>query len=427
MTGKNEMTNPAANSPEAANPDEIVTLTIDRLAHGGEGVARDSQGRVVFVAGGLPGDEVEAKITARKKNFARAEVVGVVSPGDLRVESACPAAAQGAGCCDFATLDPAHELEVKAGILADQLQRVGKLTQLPTPELIELAPHRGWRTRVRLGVDAKGRAGLRRRGSHELVTDVACTQLAPGLVDGLVGEGARRFTPGAEVIVVLDSDGNRHVVETRRAPRGKRVERIEEVLEGSGTVVERAGGHEFRFPATAFWQAHTKAADAYVHLADTWLAGLEPTGGCAWDLYGGVGVFVPVLAEALQAPDGKPGRVVSVDYSPAATQNLQPSLEPYGPEVVSAKVEAAISQLPGPDAVILDPPRTGAGARVVADIAAAGPQRVIHVGCDPATFARDLRAWEDAGYGIDKLAVFNAFPGTHHMEAAALLVPRPRD
>lgn len=402
---------------------DLVELRVERLAHGGEGIA-ELDGRVVFVAGAWPGDTVTARLTQVKKSFARGQLIDVVVPGDLRVESTCPAAAAGAGCCDFATLDPAKETVLKEGVLVDQLRRIGKLESLPEAELIDVEPHRGWRTRVRLGVDAEGRAGLRKRGSHDLVIDVACTQLVPGLVDGLVGPNARRFTPGAEVVAVLDSTGQRHVVETRKAPRGRRVEHIEEALEGSGTVVERADGREFRFPATAFWQAHVHAPDTYTELVRRWLAEgsgtateTGPKPGVGWDLYGGVGVFVPALADAVG------GEVVSVDYSPAATAAEQLSLKDYDVRVVSDRVERVAAQLPKPAAVVLDPPRAGAGADVVATVAAAAPGCVIHVGCDPATFARDLAAWEQGGYAIERLAVINAFPGTHHMEAVALLLP----
>ncbi|MGV3283635.1 class I SAM-dependent RNA methyltransferase, partial [Corynebacterium sp. 11254D000AR] len=278
-------------------------------------------------------------------------------------------------------------------------------------------PHRGWRTRVRLGVDSRGRAGTRKRASNDLVTDVACTQLAPGLVDGIVGPGARTFTPGAEVIAVLDSTGARHVIETRKGPRGKRVEKIEQVVEGTAGVVEEVDGHRFEFPATAFWQAHRGAPEAYTGL----VAELLGTGhGPAWDLYGGVGLFVPTLSAATGGAE-----TYSVDLSPAARPDQQPGLAEYAVRVKSARVDKVIGQLPPADAVVLDPPRVGAGAEVVARIAEATPNRVVHIGCDPAALSRDLSAWVEAGYGIDRMVVVNAFPGTHHFETLVLLTPRP--
>lgn len=394
----------------------MTELEITRMAHGGEGIA-ELDGRVVFVRGAYPGDVVEVSITQDKKRFARAEVVNVVTPGPLRVAQACPAAAAGAGCCDFGDLDPAAETRLKADILLGQLTRLGRVAEPPTPELHPLEPVRGWRTRVRLGVDKQRRAGFRAKNSHDIIP-VACTQVVPELLDGLL---EATYTPGAEIVAVLDSTGERHVVETRRAPRGRRVEKVQQVLEGSGTVTERADDHTFRFPATAFWQAHSAAPDAYTGLVREWLADLEPAENSdrpvGWDLYGGVGLFVPALADAL----GGNAVIHSVDYSPAAAKLTQESLEGYVVEKHNKMVEKAIGNLPAPRVVVLDPPRTGAGDDVVAGVAKQNPERVIHVGCDPATFSRDVAAWGEQGYRLSRLAVLNAFPGTHHFEVMAEL------
>lgn len=416
-----------------------ISVSITSMAHGGEGIGHSADGRVVFVDRAFPGDTVQAELTQVKKSFLRGRFLDVVEAGPMRRTSSCPAAAAGAGCCDFAELDSETEASLKADIVRDQLTRLARLSDLPEIEVHVLAPQRGWRTRVRFGVDAEGRAGLRKKNSRDIVT-VACTQVDPRLNEDIVGEGARRFTPGAELVVVVDSTGQRHVVETTTAARGRRVEKVSRVLEGTGTVVQEADGHEFRFPATAFWQAHAAAPEAYAAQVRSWLgasgqddATQEDTASAseaqarthkdktvAWDLYGGVGLFVPALADA--APQGSVS-IHSVDLSPTATSQPQRSLADFDLHVVQAKVEDAVATLPAPDVVVLDPPRTGAGAAVVAAVAGHRPAQVVHVGCDPATFARDLAAWAEAGYKASSLALFNAFPGTHHFEMMALLEP----
>ena len=216
---------------------------------------------------------------------------------------------------------------------------------------------------------------------------------------------------------MLDSEGTRHVVETRKAPRGERVENYTEILEGDGEVVERADGTEFRFPPTAFWQAHTAAPDTYAGLVREWTPASDTRRPVAWDLYGGVGLFVPALGDAL----GGKSQIVSVDFSSAATASEQAGLADYDVVRVNKRVEQAVGNLPAPDVVVLDPPRTGAGKKVIELTARAQPATVIHVGCDPATFSRDAAAWDEAGYEITDLAVVNAFPGTHHFEVVARL------
>lgn len=408
-------------------PGDVLDVELTGMAHGGEALGAAPDGRVVFVAGALPGDRVRARVAKAKKRWARAELEAVERPSPMRVAPACPAAARGAGCCDYSHVAPGSQAELKREVLLGQLgalsRRSGVLDGFDDAARMEqcaLEPVLGWRTRVRLGVDSAGRAGVRKARSNELVTSVACAQVSSGLLEGIVGEGARRFTPGAEVVATVDADGVRHVVETKRAQRGRRVERIETVIEGSGIVTERAAGREFRFPATAFWQAHVAAPEAYTRLVETWGAG-EYERRAGWDLYGGVGLFVPSIAQALGG-----GRVDTVDYSPAAAQP-QPGIAGSDVTRHARRVDEALPSLPAPGLVVLDPPRAGAGEKVVSGSAAAAPERVIHVGCDPATFARDLATWGQSGYRVTRLELIDAFPGTHHFEAIACLEPAGRD
>lgn len=401
-----------------------LELSIDRMGHGGVGIGTADDGRVVFVASAYPGDRVKIDITKEKKSFVTGEILEVITPSKYRGKPTCQAAAAGAGCCDFATLDTTQETELKRSVFLDQLARIGKFSEIELPELnaVELAPVRGWRTRVRFGVDENGKAGLRKRHSHELVTQYPCSQLVDGLSEGIVGTGARRFRPGAELIVAIDSTGQRHVVESRKTGRGKRVEKVERVLEGSGEVTEIVDGQTFRFPVTAFWQAHRAAPQAYSAIIEEWLADPgQPAGKIGWDLYGGVGLFIPAIARALNPESPTDSVLHSVDTSSAALENTQPALQGLNVSMHKQHVEKAVAQLAAPDCVVLDPPRKGAGAAVIDEIAAADPKTVVHIGCDPATCARDLRSWSDNGYRVDKLTLINAFPGTHHFELMALL------
>lgn len=393
-----------------------LELDVTAMAHGGEGIARDADGRVVFVDGAIPGDTVRAELTKAKKRWARAQLTRVVSASRERVDPTCPVAARGGGCCDYSHIALTAQPGIKRNVLIGQLGAFSHSADT-LEDTIVLEPTTGWRTRVRLGVDASGRASVRKARSTDLVTDVACTQVAPGLLDGIVGPGARMFTPGAEVITVLDSAGQRHVVESTRAQRGRRVEKVDRVVEGSGVVEQSVDKHAFRFPATAFWQAHVAAPEAYSAIIRQWGSGdyVRATG---WDLYGGVGAFVPAIDAAL----GGASHIDSVDYSASATRAAQDTLAGLPLRVHNSPVEKA-SDLTPLGLVVLDPPRSGAGEQVVRQVAAAEPERVIHVGCDPATFARDLGYWAAQGFSARRMVLIDAFPNTHHFEIIALLEP----
>lgn len=383
------------------------TVTIERMAHGGEGIGF-LDGKVIFVPSAYPGDVVEVELVQDKKSFARAHPqFTVLTPSSDRVDSRCPAFAAGAGCCDFATLNPEAEPALKAQVVRSQLERLGKLTNLPELHVHDIAPAAGWRTRVRLGVGPDGRAGFRARKGNDVIP-VPCAQAVPGLLDGIVGEDTSIFTPGAEVVAIMDDAGQRHVAEIAKAARGRRSEKLLKVIDGSDTIVQRAGEVEFRLPVTAFWQAHTHAVDTYSRAIIEVLRGEAIA--VAWDLYGGVGALAPALLAA-----GPSVTVYSVESSEDTSAAGRDAL-PKSVRFRTGQVHAVVGQLPKPDVALLDPPRVGAGAQAIAAIATVEPTVVLHIGCDPATFARDAASWAEHDYQLDVCEIFNAFPGTHHCE-----------
>ena len=303
---------------------------------------------------------------------------------------------------------------LKAQVVANQLERLGGYRwDAPDTGAEALAGPTGWRTRVRLDVGGDGRPGFHRYHSDELVTDLRCGQLPAGMLDGLE---ATEWQPRAHLHVALDDDGRRHVVRSVRS--GKRTATT--VAEGDYHAVQRVGGRSWRVPVTAFWQAHRDAATVYSALVLDWA---QPAAGLtAWDLYGGAGVFAAALGEAV----GASGRVLTVDTSRAATKSARAALVDLPQvEVVTDSVRRALTgqraRAAPADVAVLDPPRTGAGREVVDLLAAAGVGRVVHIGCEAASFARDIGLYRGHGYTVEKIKVFDAFPLTHHTECVALL------
>jgi tRNA/tmRNA/rRNA uracil-C5-methylase (TrmA/RlmC/RlmD family) len=389
-----------------------VTLTTGPPANGGSCVAR-YDGRVVFVRYALPGERVRVRVTAERGSYWHAECVEVIEPSADRVSSQCPiAGVDGAGCCDLAFVDPAAGRAFKAEVVANQLARLGGHRWHGEAEPMPGAGSTGWRTRVRLDVSADGRAGFHCYHSDELVTDLRCGQLPAGMLDGLA-EGS--WPPGAELHIAVDDDGRRHVLcSTWRGGRTRT-----EVVEGSYVANRRVAGRGWQVPVSAFWQAHREAAPAYSALIAEWA---QPgTGMTAWDLYGGVGVFAAVLGEAV----GQSGRVLTVDTSRAAARAARFALAdlPQVRVVTDSVRRVLAAQRAGADVAVLDPPRSGAGRDVIDLLASAGVPRVIHIGCDAASFARDIGLYCGHGYQVEKIRVFDAFPLTHHVECFALLRP----
>jgi tRNA/tmRNA/rRNA uracil-C5-methylase (TrmA/RlmC/RlmD family) len=385
-------------------------LTVGAPANGGSCVARHD-GRVVFVRYALPGERVRVRVTADRGSYWHAETIEVIEPSADRIASLCPiAGVDGAGCCDLAFVEPAAGRALKAEVVSNQLARLGNYQWNDAVAPVSTAGPTGWRTRIRLDVGADGRAGFHRYHSDELVADLNCAQLTAEMINGLTDVA---WPPGAHLHVVIDDDGQRHVARTVRHGRRNSTD----VVEGSYQGVQRAGRHTWQVPVTAFWQAHREAARTYSDLVGDW-ARPDP-GMTAWDLYGGAGVFAAVLGDAV----GESGQVVSVDSSRAATRSARATLAdlPQVNVITDSVRRALTAQRSGADVAVLDPPRGGAGREVIDLLAAAEVPRIVHIGCEAASFARDVGLYQRHGYAVDKISVFDSFPLTHHIECVALL------
>jgi tRNA/tmRNA/rRNA uracil-C5-methylase (TrmA/RlmC/RlmD family) len=408
---------------------ERYLVTVGDLAHGGHCVARH-EGRVIFVRHALPGERVVVQVTDgdQASRFLRGDAVEVLTASPDRVSPACPVARPG-GCggCDFQHMALPAQRGLLSGVVREQLRR---LAGLDVPVVVEPVPGDhdglGWRTRVRFAADDRGRLGLRKHRSHEVVPLERCPITDPGLpavldhvwpgvtsVEAVVSGRGRR-------LVVVEPLGDTPV-ETPPVPADGMVTTAGDRLRGRSHVSEPALGRSWRVSNAGFWQVHPGAAEV---LARTALEMLEPRPGeSALDLYCGVGLFAGALAEAV-GPDGS---VVAVEGDRRAVKDARRNLHDL-PQVHlrQGRVARALADVSEPvDLVLLDPPRSGARRAVVEQVARLTPRAVVYVACDPAALARDVATLGEHGYVLDRLRAFDIFPMTHHVECVALLTPAP--
>ena len=397
--------------PDLLAPGQLIRLQLGSVAHGGHCVGRFG-GRVIFVRLGLPGEDVVARVTEVKpRSFCRADVVAVLDPDPDRVPAPCQHFEPG-GCggCDWQHATPARQRSLKASVVVEQLQRLAGLSV--EVEVEAIGADLGYRTRVRWALDQEGRIGPRRHRSHEAV---AVSGRRPCLI---AAEGFSEFA------AVLDPP-------TAQLRRGRHRPEVELVRTPDGPiavwpdqrvpdVVERAVDRGFTVAADGFWQVHPAAADTLAEAVGDLLPDL--TGGSAWDLYGGAGLFAAVLAPAV----GESGTVVSVEGDRPASALAKINLADLtSVTAIAAPVERFLENAADRvDVVVLDPPRSGAGVAVCQALADRRPRLIVYVACDPAALGRDTAALLAAGYRLDSLRAFDCFPQTHHVECVAAFVPR---
>lgn len=407
--------------PEDPLVGSSVELDIERVAHGGHCIARH-EGRVIFVRHTLPGERVRALVTEGRvgDSFLRADAVEILRSAPGRRPPRCPYSGPG-GCggCDWQHVDTHTQRALKTEVVREQLQRLAQYDWTGTVEPVP-GDDDGlrWRTRVEFAVDADGRPGLRPHRRRDVIPVQDCPIAVPAVID--TGVLQRAWTGQRAVDVATSSTAEVSVVPV---PGGEEQAPVltEQVPTSTGPDLQ------LRVGARGFWQVHPGAARTFT---DVVLQGLRPKPGeRVIDLYCGVGLF----AAAVRRLIGPAGLVLAVEGDPAAVRSARENLEPradHAPvqvvegrvdEVLAARRAAPADQADAADLVILDPPRIGAGAAVVREVAARQPRAIAYVACDPAALARDLRTFADAGYELADLRAFDAFPMTHHIECIALL------
>jgi tRNA/tmRNA/rRNA uracil-C5-methylase (TrmA/RlmC/RlmD family) len=365
---------------------------------------------VVFVRHALPGERVTVEITELHRGYLRGDAVEVHEAAPDRVTPPCPHARPGrCGGCDLQHVAADAQLAWKTTVVREQLSRLAGFADEEIDRLgvrVERLPGGtlGWRTRIRYTVDAAGRAGLLQHRSHQVVPIDRCRIAHPSLQ--ALDLTTRHWPTETSVEAVASTGGDVTV-------------RSDRLLDGPAEVTELAAGRRWQIPAEGFWQVHPDAADTLVTAV---LDLLRPAPGeTAWDLYGGAGLFAAALAGRTSA------RVTVVESAPLGVAAARTNLADLaGVEVVHARVETALARrrITGPvDLVVLDPPRSGAGAAVVRAVVAAAPRAVAYVACDPAALARDLATFGRAGWRTAALRAFDLFPMTQHVECVALLTP----
>lgn len=422
---------------------DVCEVVVDKAVYRGLGLARH-QGQVVLVRRGLPGDRARVKIEKVGRGYAEASLETVVEPSGLRRAAPCPLFTRCGGCA-YQDVEYARQLELKEAIVRESLARAGAAWE----GAIELhaSPEQGWRTRATLHLgplpDGEIGLGLHEEGSHRLLDLSVCEQLTPllhrtqralldafrnhphrarvrhvHLAQGIEGEGA---------VAVLEGD-----LDPQTASSFASLDRSIPWLTGFGAVTSRGSfvllhgspyvhstvlDRRLRVHAQAFFQGNRFLVE---DLART-VAALVPAGGVAVDLYAGVGLFSLALAPQAEA-------VVALEGNPYAAADALANARSAGLDRVTVKrgdVLDGLRHLPvrPEERIVLDPPRSGVGPRVVEAIVGRRPASVVYVSCDPPTLGRDLALFQRAGLRPDAVHLFDLFPDTFHLETVVRLTP----
>ena len=424
----------------------MVELNVHALDAGGHGIARNSEGKVVFVEGALGGETVEAQLLRSKPKFDTARTVRVIRESSGRREPPCPYY-DNCGGCAIQHADSRTQVAAKQRWLEDCFERIGKVdVECMLPPIY--GEEWGYRRRARLSVryvEKKGGAlvGFRERRST-FVTDIqGCIVLPPHVsalipaLRELVGRlSIRERMPQIEVAVgdeavvlvfrnlqpltpqdeaLLRAFADRASVQVWLQPRGPDSAALFHPVPAPGLFYSLPEfGLRIAFRPTDFTQVNHAVNRLLVSRA---MRLLDPRPGeRIGDLFCGIGNFTLPIATRGAQVIGIEGSAALVDQGRrnAAANGLvaqfeagnlfEPNFAPYGAF----------------DKLLIDPPRGGASELAKA-LPEAWPRRIVYVSCDAATLARDAGVLVNTkGFRLAAAGVVNMFPHTAHVESVAL-------
>lgn len=388
------------------NAGDLLTLNIEKVAHGGLCVARHD-GVVIFVRHALPGEIVEAKLIslAPGKRSWFAQTISVKKASEKRITPKCEFfKADGCGGCDWQHADSQYQRELKLEVLVEQLERFGQVAnarQISSINAVEPSQS-NWRTRIRVVANDQGKWGFRKTRSHEVQVVDKCL-----IADNSINDVLKTLpvgNPDDEILIVKSKEETIVYPVEKRAP-------------SAPNSTQEVDGHDFAVAGDGFWQVHPGAASVLSRQVKESVKGLKVESFA--DLYAGVGVLAHSLLQEFPLANA-----IVVEADRSAAQNAKENLKSFkNVQVSSERVDKWVRGVKNKfDVVILDPPRSGAGQSVMQQICRQTLQKIIYIACDPAALARDVLIAKKNGWKLETVVAFDLFPQTHHIESVAVLV-----
>jgi 23S rRNA (uracil1939-C5)-methyltransferase len=195
----------------------------------------------------------------------------------------------------------------------------------------------------------------------------------------------------------------------------------EKVIYGSGFIYDEIGKHKFRISANSFFQTNTLQAEK---LYQTALDFAELKGNeFVYDLYSGAGtitIFISDKAKKVYAFEAVESAIADAKVN--ADLNNILNVKFFAADLYKTFLPIVDKyNIPKPDVMIIDPPRSGMHPTTVDDVLKLSPEKIVYVSCNPTTQVRDIKLLVEAGYKLIKIKPVDMFPHTYHIENVALL------
>jgi len=402
-------------------------VTIEKLVYGGAGFCRH-QGKVVFVPFAAPGDCLLVRRVEEKKTYIRAEIVRILKHGKGRVSPPCPYFEK-CGGCHWQHVEYCQQIEAKRFILEEILHhRFPQTRELPITMRGCAYPF-GYRSRARMqlqGAGNRAKVGFFRSGSHSVQDVESCPLFRPALNEALSSLRQFKFkvdtdSKPREMDMACSQEEDTWATASVGTDDSRGITILFGTRRGEEVILKRKiGGFQYSATASVFFQANDFMVPELVALIRESVK--DAGDNFAIDLFSGVGLLSLPLAQQFKnviAIENSPPacRLCSKNASTAGFSNLQAvcaDVSDWMKSETSFRSQAL-------NLIVLDPPRVGAGDKVMGQILEWAPEMIIYVSCDPQTLARDLARIPAHDYRIDLVEGLDMFPQTYHFETVVRL------
>ena len=451
---------------------DVLTVKIEDMGHDGEGIGK-CEGYTLFVKDTVIGDLAEVKVIKAKKNYGYARLMRLIKPSEHRVEPICPVA-RPCGGCQLQMLDYAEQLRFKEKKIAENLQRIGGMTEIPMEPIVGMETPFRYRNKAQfpIGQDKNGKriTGFYAGRTHQIMENRNCylgveqneeilnrvlTWMEENRVSayneetgkGLVRHVLIRFGfTTKEIMVCLVVNGKKLPAEEKLIRSLTELKGMTSIslsvnrertnvimgkeihcLWGQSYITDYIGNVKYQISPLSFYQVNPAQTEKLYGLALEY-AGL--TGNeTVWDLYCGIGTISLFLAQ-------KAKKVYGVEIVPEAIADAKNNAKinqienaeffvGKSEEILPSYYEQYAKDHPGEqahaDVIVVDPPRKGCEENLLHTMASMQPDRIVYVSCDSATLARDVKVLGELGYEVKKVRGVDQFPMTCHVETVVLL------
>lgn len=380
---------------------ETFQVKIEKIVSGGHGFSL-LDGQVVFTDYSLPGELVEVMLVKSKKGYSWGRLQKILEPSPLRIEPKCQYFGT-CGGCQFQMIDYKNQMEIKKGIIAESMTRIGKIS-VPVNDIIESDNAFYYRNKGSFQVFGSNEIGYCKPGRNVPFAITSCPIMEHPINDKikefLETPAERVKLKGMKALVIRSNQDGKTINSTIKRDK----------------FTDSTSGLNFIVDVDTFFQVNR-------NIIPKWLSYIKKlilqhkVGKGLLDLYCGVGIIAQYLAPHFD-------HVVGIEVNKRLVENGNAVLKEN--KITNAQfIEADASRFYDYgfdyDTVIINPPRTGIDKNMVKTLTEVKPEVIIYSSCNPDTFARDVQMLSEGGYGIDEIQPFDMFPQTQHCEVVGVL------